>query len=140
MNAKGKLLYSDVLDKHGLAPRSPRQRNLLDILAVLPWTQPLSSSLAVADKGQKITRASLRVDGAIPTLACNAEIWSFAHGRQLRVMELAKLMGHDTSKYDFSKTSMTAFRAMLGNSVHVATLGQVIACLFATLGSTDWSR
>ena len=88
----------------------------------------------VADKGQKLQRSSLLCTGAVPTLACNADMWSFPDAKGLSVMELAKLMGHDASKYDLADTSMTAFRHMLGSSIHVGTLGLMMACLFATLG------
>ena len=137
---KDKLMYMDVIDAYGCAagcaaPDSARQRNLLNIMALLECNQPLATTPAIVDKGQQIGRTSLRVDGTVPTLATNAEMWSFPDGRLLSIAELAKMMGHDISQYDLSGTTQTAFRAMLGNSIHVGTLGLAMVCLFATLGS-----
>ena len=128
-------MYTDLPECDDI--QSPRQRNLMNILMLLtgPMVPSLEIQPVVADKGQRIQRSSLQCNGAVPTLACNADIWSFPDARALSVMELAKLMGHDTSKYDFADTSMTAFRQMLGSSVHVGILGLMMASLLATLGS-----
>ena len=131
---KDRLMYSDLPQCDDI--NSPRQRNLMNLLVCLPgMVQSLKAHQpVVADKGQKLQRSSLLCTGAVPTLACNADMWSFPDAKGLSVMELAKLMGHDASKYDLADTSMTAFRHMLGSSIHVGTLGLMMACLFATLG------
>ena len=53
-------------------------------------------------------------------------------GRVLTVSEMAKLMGHDIQRVEM-RCAETAFRHMLGMSVHRATMGFALMGLLASL-------
>ena len=53
-------------------------------------------------------------------------------GRALTVSEMAKLMGHDIQRVEM-RCAETAFRHMLGMSVHRATMGFALMGLLASL-------
>ena len=130
--AAQKLAYVHAMALHGLpAPESPRLRNFLNVVARLPEVQPLAQTLAVIDLSQTVTMASLRTDGAVPTLTTRSRVFSLALGRYLTTAELAFLMGYDLDTYSFQGCSESWFRARLGLCMHVASLGSMIAALLA---------
>ena len=55
-------------------------------------------------------------------------------GRELRVSEMAKLMGQDLGETDLRFTSKEQMRHMLGMSMHVATAGFALTGLLAAVG------
>ena len=93
--------------------------------------QPLAQTLAVIDLSQTVTMASLRTDGAVPTLTTKSKVFSLALGRYLTTAELAFLMGYNLDEYNFQGCSESWFRARLGLCTHVASLGSMIAALIA---------
>ena len=60
-------------------------------------------------------------------------------GRLLTVSEMAKLMGHDFSNADLSKTTECQMRSMLGMSMHVATAGYAMIGLLAAVGTSSFA-
>ena len=74
--------------------------------------------------------ASLRTDGAVPTLTTTSKVFSLALGRYLTTAELAFLMGYNLDDYTFEGCSESWVRARLGG-MHVASLGSMIAALIA---------
>ena len=130
--ATQKLAYVHAMALHGLvAPESPRLRNFLNVVSRLPDVLPLAQTLAVIDLSQTVTMASLRTDGAVPTLTTKSKIFSLALGRYLTTAELAFLMGFNLDEYNFQGCSEAWFRARLGLCMHVASLGSMIAALIA---------
>ena len=115
-------------------PRSCRERNLLNILSLMPKLFPLAHSPNLVDKSQGIFRGGLRHDGAMGTLASTSEMWSFPDARLLSTSEVATLMGHDTSSMHVDCISDRQFRQLLGLSIHVGTAGMMAAVLLASLG------
>ena len=91
--------------------------------------QPLAQTLAVIDLSQTVTMASLRTDGAVPTLTTSSRLFSMALGRYITTAELAILMGFDVGSYNLQGCSESWFRARLGLCMHVASLGSMIAAL-----------
>ena len=118
-----------------LGPKSPRQRNMLNVLALLPAAQPLQSTMMIMDISQAIDRCCPRYDGTVPTMGVNASMWSMRAGRLLDVSEMAKMMGLDLSEVDLRSTSEYQMRQILGMSMHVATTGFALIGLLASAGT-----
>ena len=85
-------------------PQSARERNMLNVFALLPMAQPLNSTLLIMDISQAVNRCQPKVDGTVPTMATNARMWSMRARRPLTVSEMAKLMWQDLSTADLEKT------------------------------------
>ena len=75
----------------------------------------------------------MRTDGTVGTMATGARMWSFMDGRELGILEMAKLMGHHVRDMKVQGTSLFNLRRMLGMSVHVAVAGYVLIGLLASL-------
>ena len=134
--ADGRVTYVQALELMGLlGPKSPRQRNMLNVLALLPAAQPLQSTMMIMDISQAIDRSCPWYDGTVPTMGVNASMWSMRAGRLLDVSEMAKMMGLDLSEVDLRCTSEGQMRRILGMSIHVATAGFALIGLLAALGS-----
>ena len=130
----GQLTYVDVLALNGRpGPKAPRERILLNIVALLPKCQPLQETLAIADRGQTITRISLRSDGTIPTVATNSLLHCFRTGECLQTYEVAALMGLKLERLRLAGVSAAAIRKRLGLGIHVAVMGAMELCLMAPL-------
>ena len=130
-----KLSYVAVIELSGKrGPTSPRERNLLNILSLMPKMFPMALTPNLVDKSQGIFRGGLRHDGAMGTLASTSEMWSFPDARLLSTSEVATLMGHDTSSMRVDGISDRQFRQLLGLSIHVGTAGMMAAVLLASLG------
>ena len=130
-----KLSYVAMIELSGKrGPTSPRERNLLNILSLMPKMFPMALTPNLVDKSQGIFRGGLRHDGAMGTLASTSEMWSFPDGRLLSTSEVATLMGHDTSSMHVDGISDRQFRQLLGLSIHVGTAGMMAAVLLASLG------
>ena len=117
-----KLAYINVIEMAGFAgPPSSRERSMLNIHSLLPELHPVPAVPGLVDKSQSISRAALRHDGTVPTMATNATMWSFPDARVLSVQEIGKLMGHDMCNTEVSGISETNLKKMLGLSLHVGT-------------------
>jgi len=134
-NQEGRLTYIEVLEMMGLdAPQTARERNTLNLVALLPKAQPLDTSLAVLDLSQALDRCPMQTSGLVPTLATNSKPWSVRHGRLLKVWELMALCGLPKDA-DMSGQSAHQARHMLGNCMHVADIGAAAAAaLFLAMG------
>ena len=87
-----KLTYINLIEMAGFAgPQSCRERNMLNILSLLPELHPVPAVPALVDKSQSISRAALRHDGTVPTMATNATMWSFPDARVLSSKKLGSL-------------------------------------------------
>ena len=116
-----------------LGPTAPRERILLNIVALLPKCQPLQETLAIADRGQTITRMPLRSDGTIPTVATNSLLHCFQTGECLQTYEVAALMGLKLESLKLVGVSEAAIRKRLGLGIHIAVMGAMELCLMAPL-------
>ena len=106
---------------------------MLNIMALMPEIHPISETPNIFDKSQSIGRGSLRGDGLISTIATNASFWSFVDARTLTPMELAALMGHKKSELNLADIKKSAFKRMIGLSLHVGTAGMVMSVLLPGL-------
>ena len=122
----------------GCVPASPRERNMLNIIARTPSFHPMSRTYACMDISQSINRMKLQTSGAVPTLGINTGIWVFAFGVALNQYQIARLMGHCLKPEDFDSMSLSdnQLKAALGNGLHVACTGRAIfpAILAAMIG------
>ena len=134
---KDKVTYMQIVDadpspKNRGGRTSARQRNLLNILALMPNAQPLSTTYAICDISQSIGNATLRTDGVCPTSNSSTAMWSFRDACLLTGPQLAKLMGHRCAV--FPGCSENQVKQLLGRSVHVATMGMGLMALICSLG------
>lgn len=129
-----RITYVQCIELQGVAgPASPRQRNALNIIANLPILQFMGRTNGVLDLGQTLSRNDLRADGLLPTLCKNSALFSLDNGCFLEPFHTAKLMGHKMEQIRVRCVSDTHFKAMLGNSVHVACAGFLIGGAVASL-------
>ena len=121
----GRLTYCEVLEMNNKpAPASARERNLLNILAY--ESQPAQSAYAVLDKTQTIGRTGFRSVGLLPTFCKSSQLWSTMMGQQISAEWMAALFGHVNS--DFTGLSRSSVMSLLGNSMHLADVGTIMAC------------
>lgn len=131
-----RLSYTQILELHGEhdgVPTSARERNLLCLVATLPQVQPLGRSLAILDLSQAIDRIALRCDGSTPTFATGTIAWSMPDGRMLSVVQMAALMGFNVQQMSGLPESAAAFRKLVGNAIHVASLGTLLSATLAAV-------
>lgn len=130
----GKLTYLQVLELSGRqGPTNPRQRNLLNVFALLSQARPLNETLMLTDLSQSVDMAVLQKDGSLPTLARNSAIFCFRAGRLLTTAEKAALMGFDLGEMQFPQGCSEAWlRERLGLSIHVASLGLMLLALVSS--------
>jgi hypothetical protein len=122
----GRLTYCEVLEMQGKrAPTSARERNLLNIMAF--QSQPLSGSYAVLDRTQSINRTGFRADGLLPTFCKSSRFWAMGLGMDIPVEWMAAIFGH-SGRSNFEGLSASAVMSLLGNSMHVADVGAIMAC------------
>ena len=130
----GQLTYVDVLALNGRpGPLAPRERNLLNIVALLPKCQPHQETVAIADRGQTSTRIPLRSDGTIPTVATNNCLHCFRTGECLQTYEVAALMGLKLESLRLAGVSEAAIRKRLGLGIHIAVMGAMALRLMVPL-------
>ena len=78
---KDSLTYIQVLEAYGgQGPASGRERNLLNIMALLPSLQPIGSTNGILDKTKRIGLAGLRSDGVVGTMLAGSVMWSIDDG------------------------------------------------------------
>ena len=131
---KDKLVYTQILDLAGIhGPRCARQRSLINMFACMPQVQPLAKTMGVLDITQGPDRCALRIDGSVPVAVTGTVYFSFQACRDLTVVEMGELMGHRMSEVDVATTSETSFRTLLGNSVHVCSMGMFLSGMVGTI-------
>ena len=128
----GKLTYINALEMQGgIAPAQPRARVLLNMLAMLPQSQPLDHTLMLVDKSQNPPFGTWPTDGLAPTLTTTSQLWCMSAGRELKAWELALLMGFRTNNMVLKGQSEAWFRKRLGLAVHAPNFGLVLAAAMA---------
>ena len=130
---QGKLTYLQVLELSGLkGPTHPRQRNCLNVFALLPQSRPLNDTLLLADLNQSVDAMVLQQDGSLPTLARNSSIFCLQAGRVLTSPEKAALMGISLGQVRFPAQCTEAwFKERLALSTHLASMGTMLLSLVA---------
>lgn len=129
---EGKMTYIHALEMQGGAgPAQQRARVLLNIVAMLPQSQPLKETLTLVDTSQNPPFGSMPFDGLAPTLTTTSHLWCMSAGRELRAGELAALMGFDINKIVLKGQSEAWFRRRLGLAVHVPNFGLILAAALA---------
>lgn len=75
------LTYINVLEAYGgQGPKSGRERNLLNITALMPSLQPIGTTNGIIDKSKRIGVGGLRSDGTVGTMLTGSSMWSVADG------------------------------------------------------------
>ena len=129
---EGKMTYINALEMQGgVAPPQARGRTLLNIVALLPGSQPLRDTLMLVDKSQNPHFGSWPTDGMAPTLTTTSQLWCMSAGRELEAWELAALMGFDMNKMVLKDQTEAWFRRRLGLAVHVPNFGLILAAALA---------
>ena len=125
---KGTVPYLQVLEKSGRqGPQQPRQRLLINLMAILPETQPLNDTLMVADVSQNPPFGDMHSAGITPVFTTSSNAWVFQAGQPLRTHHMSALMGLDLSTVTFSEhMSESWFRQRLGLAVHIPNFGMVL--------------
>ena len=130
---RGMVTYLQVLEMHGrLGPPQPRQRVLINLIAIRPETHPLNETLMIGDVSQNPPLRTMCSGGDSPLFTQTSYIWVFQVGDWLRTQDMATLMGMDLSIMKFSAgMSERWFRQRLGLAVHVANFGLVLMAALA---------
>ena len=115
-------------------PSTPRERNMLNILARNPALGPLVTSNVCFNMNESIDYVNIGVGGMMQCLGMGSAPWSLPHGKLVNLFQVARLFGHDLDDFDPSDLSDCQLRTALGNSIHVANLGSVLfSCIVAAL-------
>ena len=134
-HTSGLMTYCEVVELQGRAmPLSPRERNLINVVAAGMAVQPLTTPLAILDKGQSLGRNALKTDGSVCTFATSSSMFAFGPAHTLTTAEMAKLMGHELDDFKLAGISEGKFRHMIGMSLHKGTAGFLMLGLLASLG------
>ena len=130
---KGTVTYLQVMEMHGrLGPQQPRQRVLINLIAIRADTYPLNETLMVGDLSQNPPFGDMSSGGDTPVFTTSSQVWVFQVGDTLRTNHMAALMGLDLSIVKFSQhMSETWFRHRLGFAVHIANFGLVLTAALA---------
>ena len=132
-NRRGTLTYLQVMEMNGRkGPQQPRQRVLINLIAILPGAQPLNDTLMVGDVSQNPPFGDLFAQGETPVFTTSSNVWVFQVGQTLRTHHMAALMGLDLSMVTFSAhMSESWFRQRLGMAVHIPNFGLVLTAALA---------
>ena len=132
-NRRGTLTYLQVMEMNGRkGPQQPRQRVLINLIAILPDTQPLNDTLMVGDVSQNPPFGYLFTQGDTPVFTTSSNVWVFQVGHALRTHHMAALMGLDLSMVTFSADmSESWFRQRLGLARHIPHVGLVLMAALA---------
>ena len=127
-----RLSYVQTADVQGInTPQSARVRHLLNVCALCPQVAPLQDTLALVDITQSLTRKPWRTDGGSPVIATSTVLWSMQDAKALYLGQMAELMGHRLINESFMGIRCTAQRKLLGNSIHIASMGSVLTAVLA---------
>ena len=78
---KDSMTYIQVLEAYGgQRPTSARERNLLNIMALIPSLQLIGSTNGIVDKSKRIGYGGLRTDGTVGAMLTTSTMWSFDDG------------------------------------------------------------
>ena len=133
-NRRGTLTYIQVMEMSGRkGPQQPRQRVLINLIAILPDTQPLNDTLMVGDVSQNPPFGdNFFAQGETPVFTTSSNVWVFQVGQTFRTHHMAALMGLDLSMVTFSAhMSESWFRRRLGMAVHIPNFGLVLMAALA---------
>ena len=132
-NRRGTLTYLQVMEMNGRkGPQQPRQRVLINLIAILPDTQPLNDTLMVGDVSQNPPFGDSFAQGETPVFTTSSNVWVFQVGQTFRTHHMAALMGLDLSMVTFSAhMSASWFRQRLGMAVHIPSFGLVLIAALA---------
>ena len=127
-----RLSYVQTADVQGITtPQSPRVRHLLNVCALCPQVAPLQDTLTLVDITQSLDRKPWRTDGGSPVIATSTVLWSMQDAKALSLGQMAELMGHRLINESFMGIRCTAQRKLLGNSIHIASMGSVLTAVLA---------
>ena len=127
-----RLSYVQTADVQGITtPQSARVRHLLNVCALCPQVAPLQDTLALVDITQSLARKPWRTDGGSPVIATSTVLWSMQDAKALYLGQMAELMGHRLINESFMGIRCTAQRKLLGNSIHIASMGSVLTAVLA---------
>ena len=127
-----RLSYVQTADVQGMnTPQSARVRHLLNVCALCPQVAPLQDTLTLVDITQSLYRKAWNTDGAAPVIATQTELWSMQDAKLLSLGQLAELMGHKLINESFMGIRRTAQLKLLGNSIHVASMGSMLMAVIA---------
>ena len=97
---RGAVTYIQVLEMNGRqGPRQPRQRVLINLMAIRPESKPLNDTLMVGDVSQMPPFADMFAGGEAPVFATSPNVRAFQVGQALRTQHLAALMGLELSPW-----------------------------------------
>jgi hypothetical protein len=110
---------------------TPRQRDLTNLCVASHSRGNLD---AIAD-GVFDTSASFgfnqwRNDGTLPTLGTRSRIFACSLGRHINIVDLYRLMGFPPV-YDVASRPLGASMRLLGNTMHVSTIGVMLAVVMS---------
>ena len=130
---QGTLTYLQALEMQGgQGPTQPRQRVLINLIAVRPEANPLNETLMIGDVSQNPPFGDMFAEGDTPVFTTTSNVWVFQVGHTLHTKHMAALMGLDLSRVKISRTmSETWFRHRLGLAVHIANFGIVLMAALA---------
>lgn len=75
------LTYVQVLEAYGgHGPASSRERNMLNVISLMPSLQPIGSTNGIFDKTKTIGLSGLRSDGVAGTMLTGSTMWSLDDG------------------------------------------------------------
>ena len=78
---KDSLTYIQVLEAYGgQGPTSSRERNLLNVISLMPSLHPIGSTNGILDKTKTIGLSGLRSDGTAGTMLTGSTMWSLDDG------------------------------------------------------------
>jgi hypothetical protein len=101
-------------------------------------TDPFTADTAF-DASQSYGRHALRTDGRLPTLATSSRIWLMKYGVVLAPDALLHLMGFPVAAYRprLPTWSDTELRRFVGNTMHPAAVGTMLASLLNLMKGDD---
>ena len=135
----GRLTYIHVLEASGRpGPQSPKARNMLNVTALLPASQPLTNTRMVIDYSQSATMPAMQADGTTPTFTTSTSLWSMQAGEALTGADMAGLMGFRMEHIHLVGLTQPWFKKKLGLSVHVASFGVIMLAGIASPLAQFW--
>ena len=127
-----RLSYVQTADVQGInTPQSARVRHLLNVCAHYPQMAPLQDTLTLVDITQSLCRKPWCTDGGAPVIATHTQLWSMRDAKSLSLGQLAELMGHKLINESFMGIPRSAQLKLLGNSIHVASMGSMLMAVIA---------
>ena len=128
------MTYLQVLEMNGRqGPQQPRRRELINLMAIRPESQPLNDTLMVGDVSQNPPPfGDMFAGGDTPVFTTSSNVLAFQVGQVLRTQHMAALLGLYLSKVTFSADmSESWFRQRLGLAVRIPQFGLVLMAALA---------